>query len=241
MENHNKGEFEIDLLDLISSLWARKWIIIICGIIFSGAAGLLSNYVLPAKYESSTKFYVTSRQDNATITYNDLQTATQLTMDIQEIIISKPVLDQVISELELDIERDELSEMISVTIPDDTRIVVITVACADPNLARDIADQVREIAIEQIEGIMGITTINIVETASLPTEPTSPNIILNSIIGGTIGLLLSALVFIVIRLMDSTIKTSEDVERYVGTNVIACIPLDKQKHRQEIKRNPPVR
>lgn len=232
MSHYSKGEFEIDILDLFYCLWAKKWVIILSGTALALIVVFISKFVLPVKYESSTKLYVLNWQDNSTITYNDLQTATQLAMDYKELIVSRPVTEQVIANLGLDTDDEDLAGMISVTVPEDTRIISITAEYGDPYLARDIVNQVRDAAIEHIGEVMSTSSVNVAEQANLPTSPSSPNVLFNGIIGGAVGILLSSAIILIIRLMDDTIKTPDDVERFIGATVFVCVPLDKQKQKE---------
>ena len=100
-------EIEIDLVELIGVLMSRLWMIIIFGALAGIITFLLCVYVITPKYESTTKMYIINRQSNETLTYSDLQTGTQLTKDYQELVTSRPVLDEVRSELSLDIDNKE--------------------------------------------------------------------------------------------------------------------------------------
>ena len=59
-----------------------------------------------------------------------------------------------------------------------------------------------------------------------PTIPSSLSLVKNTAIGALLALL--AIAVIVIRhLMDDTIKTEEDVKKYLELNVLAAVPLEK--------------
>ena len=104
----HSDEIEIDLVELIGVLMSKLWMIIIFGALAGVITFLLCVYVVTPKYESTTKMYIINRQSNETLTYSDLQTGTQLTKDYQELVTSRPVLEEVRSELSLDIDNDEL-------------------------------------------------------------------------------------------------------------------------------------
>ena len=177
-------EIEIDLVELIGVLMSRLWMIIIFGALAGIITFLLCVYVITPKYESTTKMYIINRQSNETLTYSDLQTGTQLTKDYQELVTSRPVLDEVRSELSLDIDNKELKKKISVDVPTDTRIVTITVEDSSPEMARAIADSIRNSASEHISAVMNTEAVNVVEEADLPEEPSSPKVVKDTAIGG---------------------------------------------------------
>ena len=119
----------------------------------------------------------------------------------------------------------ELSNTITTTNPANTRILTIQVENEDPELAREIADAVRGSASETIKDIMKIDAVNTVEEANLPTAPSSPSVFRNTLLGGMLGIILAMGVIILIYILDDTIKTPEDVENYLGLNVLTSIPI----------------
>lgn len=234
-----QDEIEIDLVELFGVIWHKAWLILLCGINLALLTFLVSNYLLIPKYESITKLYIINRQSNESLTYSDLQSGAQLTKDYKELVVSRPVLEEVISELNLDLENDELAEMISVEIPTDTRIVTITVEDTDPYMARSIADAVRVSASKHIGNVMNTEAVNVVEEANLPIEQSSPNVLLNTAIGGIVGAFLAVAVVVLIYVLDDTLKNPDDIEHYLGYSVLASIPLaeDEQKTKKKASRN----
>ena len=227
MEINNQmqsDEIEIDLVELIGVLMSKLWMIIIFGVLAGAITFLLCVYVITPKYESTTKMYIINRQSNETLTYSDLQTGTQLTKDYQELVTSRPVLEEVRDELSLDIDNDELKDKISVDVPTDTRIVTITVEDSSPEMARAIADSIRNSASEHISSVMNTEAVNVVEEANLPEEPSSPKILKDTAIGGAVGGFIAIVIIILIYIMDDTIKNPDDIEHYLKVSVLGSIP-----------------
>jgi len=240
-QTETREEIEIDLKEVFAVLWYKKWIIIFSGIILALLAGGISEFVMPEQYESSTKVYVLNRQASDTVTYSDLQTGSQLMKDYQELAVSRTVLEQAILKLKLSMNTDELTGMLNVSAITDTRILKITVTNQDPYLARSIALAVREAASVHIRDVMNIESLNVVEDANLPESPSSPNVTKNALLGGIIGLAISVIILFVVFMLDDTIKTAEDVERYLEVSVLASIPVSKtvsnKKKRADKRKN----
>lgn len=111
MEQQNlqdNTDIEIDVLELFHVLLNKFWIILLAGIIaglaFIGGTIL---FITP-QYESTTKMYVLSKQDNNTLTQQDMQTSLSLTKDYAELIKSRTVTEGVIAQLNLDLTHEEL-------------------------------------------------------------------------------------------------------------------------------------
>ena len=218
---------EIDLVELLGVILHNLWIIIVSGVIVAAAALLVSYFIITPKYESVTKIYVISKTNADTMTYSDLQAGSTLTKDYKELVKSRPVLEEVLAETGIDVELKELEEQITVEVPTDTRIVSITVEDKDPYEARIIADSVRIAASKHIQEVMNTEAVNVVEEASLPIEKSSPSILKNTAIGYAVGLFLAIAIVIINYIMDDTIKTPDDVEKFLGVSVLGSIPYSE--------------
>ena len=218
---------EIDLVELLGVILHNLWIIIVSGVIVAAVALLVSYFIITPKYESVTKIYVISKTNADTMTYSDLQAGSTLTKDYKELVKSRPVLEEVLAETGIDVELKDLEEQITVEVPQDTRIVSITVEDKDPYEARIIADSVRIAASKHIQEVMDTEAVNVVEEASLPIEKSSPSILKNTAIGYAVGLFLAIAIVIINYIMDDTIKTPDDVEKFLGVSVLGSIPYSE--------------
>lgn len=226
MENQrNDDVLEIDLLELFHVLMGRIGLILSIGVFTALIGFMLSKFVLPPVYESTTKIYILNKTETASVTYSDVQMGTQLTKDYAQLINSRYVLEEVIRMLSLDVDYKEMLRKVSVDTPTDTRIVSITVEDHDPVQAMKIANCIRETASEHIQNVMDIEAVNVVETANMPTEKAGPKCSIWTLVGGIAGVALVCVIVLIRYMLDDTIKSSEDVERYLGLSTLALIPL----------------
>lgn len=236
MERNTAGEreIEIDLGALFRELFRKIGIILLSTCITAVAALLISMFFISPKYQSVTKVYILSRQQGDTaVTYNDLQTATQLTSDYEQLIKSRYVMEMVIADLGLDMSADQLAGSVVVESSSGTRILEIKVENNDPYLAKNIANRVREVAGKQIVEIMSIDAVNVVDEANLPLSPVSPDIKKNTLFGALAGFFISCVVITLLFLLNDSIKTPEDVEKYMELSVLGiipqCVALNKER------------
>ncbi len=221
---------EIDMGEIIGILIHRLWLILLVGTVCAIAGFTFSKFVLPEEFRSTTKIYVLDKDstDSSNI-YTDLQVGSQLTKDYAELIKSRYVLESVIDTLGIGdrYDYDDFLEKVSVNTPADTRIVAITVTDTDPYTAQTMANYIREVSAEHIENVMDIDAVNVVEVANLPTEKSAPSCILWTLGGFALGAVLVSALLIIHFLVDDTVKTSEDVERYLGISALGIIPFDE--------------
>lgn len=222
-------EVTIDLMELFSALWAKKTIIILSAVFMALVAFVGTKMFVTPKYTSVTKLFVMTKNDDtsASATYTDLQTGSMLTKDYMELVKSRPVLEKTISKLKLDVTPEELAGMITTETPTDTRIMSISVTDDDPKEAKQIADTLRKAVSVQITEIMSADSVNTVEEGNLPTSPSSPNVKKNMMLGALLGLVISMGFIVLISILDDTVKTPDDVEKYLGLNVLTSIPIQE--------------
>lgn len=234
---------EIDILDLLKAVLSKWWIILLSG----AAIGLIAfgycKFFVTPQYSSTTSMYILNTSADRGVTYADTQLSIQIMNDYFEIVTSRSVLDVTISELDLNMGAGTLKSKISLSNPDNTRVLYISVTDPDPNQAALIANTVRELSAEQIKKIVNVDAVNTVDEASIPRSPSSPNTSRTTVLGLLIGALAAIAVLVIIYLADNSVKDIDDVKRYLDLPVLANIPVfeesassKKTKKRAEVKR-----
>lgn len=230
-----EDEMEIDLKELFFVL-LNKWHVIILSAFLCALIGLsAAMFLIPEKFQSKTSIYIYNQQTE-NMTYNDLQTGSTLTKDYEVLVKSRTVLESAIEKLDLGLTYGQINGMVSVSVPASTRIVEITAETTDPYLSRDIADTVREIASKNIAEVMGVDAVNVVETANLPEQKSSPSVSKFTLLGGMLGGVLACGIVVLTFLLNDTIRTQDDVEKYLGLSTLGIIPMDDTLVADEKKR-----
>lgn len=223
----------IDLVEVFQVIRHWLWLIVLVALACGTAAYAFSKFVLPEEFESTTKIYVLDKSGaggtNSQSTYSDLQVGMQLTKDYVELIKSRTVLEAVMKDNHLDqtYTYEQFAETVNVQTPADTRIVTITVTNHDPALAQKLADDIRKRSGELIIKTMQIDAVNTYEKANYPDRKSAPSCGRWAVVAALIGALAVSAVVIARYLLDDTIKTSDDVEKYLGLSNLALIPFDE--------------
>lgn len=233
--NNDKEEDTIDLGAIFNLLLARIGWIILMGVLVGIVAFVITKFVIVPKYTTSTQILVINENKNAAdsagnaVNFSNIQSSTYLAKDYVYMITSKPVMQQVISELGLqDISYSDLASQISVTTPDDTRILIISVTDENPVKAKQIADSVRENSIEHIQSVVGTDTVRSIDGdigAVIPTSQSSPNVKRDTILGVLLGIIIACAIIILRYILDDSIKTEEDVHNRIGLSVLVNMPF----------------
>lgn len=228
MNSNDNASIEIDVLYLLRKLWSRKFFIIFIALVVGTVALLGSVFFLKPKYTSTTRIYVVSRSSDSSLTNQDLQAGSYLVNDYKEVITSNEVLSSVISQENLSLSTSELSNMISVNIPTDTRVISISVEDTDAQEASDIANTIREVAAEKIKSVTKVDDVTTLEAAEVASKPSSPNIKRNATLGALVGGFLAIVGILVAEVLDDRVRRPEDVEEALGMTLLGVVPdIDK--------------
>lgn len=223
MENR-EDIIDIDPMLILKRVLKYVWVILTVGIVFGIAAYMWSTIMVVPKYKSSTKVYALNNEKK--LATQDFQISNYLLKDYKEIILSSKVLERVIDKNGIKMNLVELRSKIEVKIPQDTRILTITVEDTDSKRAADLANAVRDEAFIEIKEITKEESVNILQRARESKTPSSPDIRKNTIMAIGIGILLSLAVVILKEVLDDRVKKQEDIEeglrngsfRYSSTN-----------------------
>ena len=226
MNNQENQAVEIDVFAMLKTLWKRKFSIVLVALVFAIAAFGYSAFLAKKEYQSTSRIYVVSRQnqDNNALTNSDLQAGSYLVKDYREIILSQNVLTQAIEELKLDMTPAELSKKISVSVPTDTRILSITAKDGNPKEAARIANGLRDVAAEKIISVTKVSDVTTLDEAEVPQSPSSPNIRRNVLLGFIAGAGLMVVLMVVVEVLDDRVKRPEDVEELMGLTLLGIVP-----------------
>lgn len=225
MENTRNDENTIDLIDLFFYLKKKVWIIAIAAAVFLLAGLIVSSLFMTPQYSASTRIFILNRSNESQVLISDLQLSAQFINDYRELITGRNVTKAVIDQLGLKLTPGQLAKKIKTEAPSNTRFLEITVTDPNPQVAANLANKVRDVAAQQIKEIMDVDAVQVVYSADVPKEPSSPNVGKNAVIACILGVVLAVGVLTVIYMLDDTIKTEEDVERYLGLGVLGVIPM----------------
>ena len=222
--DRTEQEAEIDLIDLAWALLDKIHYIVLCFLIGAVIMNAYSYFLVRPTYKSTAKMYVVSASKNSVVDLDALNIGTSLTADYEQLMLSYPVLEQVINKLNLDMDSDTLAKMITLENPTDTRILNINVVSTDPKSARDIANTLKDVSVDYLPKTMSTNAPNVAQKAKLADHKDGPSYTKYTMIGALAGAFLYCMYLVVKYLMDDTIHTADDMEKYFDIVPLAVIP-----------------
>ena len=225
MNQDNTKSVEIDVLALLQKLWTKKVFILFTAFYVAVFSFLGTYFFIQPTYTSTTRIYVVNQAtDNKNLSAQDLQAGTYLVNDYKEIITSNDVLSEVIKDEKLNLSEAELSKMVSVNIPTDTRLISISVKAKTGQDAQVLANKVREVASKKIKTVTKVEDVTTLEEAKLPSSPSSPNIKRNVLLGAILGGFVAIVAVLVREVLDDRIRRPEDVEDVLEMTLLGIVP-----------------
>lgn len=222
-KTHDDDDIEIDLRELFFALKKRVLIIFAVMVIGAVGAGAYTEMLVTPVYSATATMLVLTKETTLS-SLADLQIGSQLTQDYSMLITSRSVLEDVIDHLGLNMDYRTLKSSISINNPEDTRILQITVTNSDPQMTKKIVDDLASTGAAFIGDQMEVVPPKVIEQGEVPTVQTSPSLKKNVMMGALAGLVLSAGVIVLMTIMDDSIKSEDDIEKYLGISTLSSIP-----------------
>ena len=220
-----------DTIDLLELFWAmvNRWkfilLLMLIGAMLTGVYYLIG---IKPSYQADASIFITNNE--SVITVSDLQLSSELTEDYAKIIKSRNVLKQVIKELDLDLDYRSLSKLVTVTNPDNSHIITITVTCGDVELCRDIANSLMNIGLDRIYQVVGSSEPTVIDYSEAEAvEEITPSLTKYLAIGLLFGMVLACGLICVRYMTDTTLKTEDDLKKYLNIPVLSVVPYYEEK------------
>ncbi len=219
---------ELDLKELFGIFWKRKLQIILIILIFIVLGVIYTVAFTTPMYSSSTSLVLASSNSNQktnTITATDITVNSKLVSTYSELVKSKNVLSQVKENLNIDVNEDSLRNNVTVSSVKDTELIKITVTTKEPNYSAKIANEIAKVFTEKVKEFYNIDNVQVVDQAEVSNVPSNINHKKDVIIFAFIGVAVAVVYVLIANMLDTTIKTAEDIEKEFKLPVVASIPI----------------
>ena len=218
---------ELDLKELLNLFWSKIFQIILIVIITAGIGIIYTFGFTTPKYSSTTTLLLAGSEQSSNgdtknaITTTDVTLNSKLVSTYSDIVKSNTVIRRVISNLGIDVSEDNLRKSVS----EETDIINITVTNENAAYSAKIANEIAKVFIQEIQNRYHINNIDILDEAEVESTPSNIHHSKDIVIFAFGGLVIAIMYILVANMLDTTVKTPEDVEKGVGLPVLVSIPL----------------
>ncbi len=233
---------EIDLREMFQIFWNKKIPIIIIVILFIIGGFIYTTKFTTPMYSSSTTLVLASSEDektnvNTSITATDITINSKLVSTYSELVKSKNILREVINNLEIQIDEEILRKHVKVNSVKNTELIEITVEDENATVAAKIANEIAKVFTQKVKEIYNINNVQIVDEAEITSTPSNINHVKNTIVFAGVGVVISIIYVIIANMLDTTVKTAEDIEKNFDIPVLVSIPMiEKLNSERKYKR-----
>lgn len=230
----NETEEEIDLIEMAFELLEHWMFIGLTTILLAVIVFAYNFFFVTPMYESTAELYMLDSSTTIS-SLTDIQIGNNLSTDYVQITKSRPVMDTVISNLELAEDYEELNNKVNVTNDNNTHILKITVKDANASRAKAIADETAKVAKSFIADKMGQKEPSVLHYGYADGQKVSPHKAKNTLIGALVGFALSSGLVVANWLLNDSIKSEIDVEKKLGLAVLGVIPVEENLSKSKSK------
>lgn len=223
---------EIDLKDLFQIFWNKKIHILLITLIFIVIGTIYTIGFVTPMYTSSTTLVLAAsdktteaNKTGSTITTTDVTLNSKLVETYRVILQTNDVLREVISNLGINISEEEIKNNITVSSVENTEVIQISVNNENATNAAKITNEIAKVFSKKVGEIYNINNVYVLDEAEVSTNPSNINHTKDIIIFAFIGLVISVMYVLVANMLDTTIKTQEDIEKAIKIPVLANIPI----------------
>lgn len=219
-------DIELDIRQILTILWRRLWVLFLSTLICAAIAFSVSFWLITPLYSASASMYVYNQQNRTStnVTSTDLATSQKLVSTYLVILKSNSVMGQVSQRLGGRYTTLELQKMLNASAIDNTEAFKIIITNKDPAAAQEIANTIVTVAPAEIIRVVKAGSVEVIDYATKPDKPSSPDVIRNTLIGALLGLILAAFLVILRAITDTTIRSEEDLTEVFEIPILGVIP-----------------
>ena len=222
---------ELDLKELFNIFWSKKVQIILIVLLFIALGVIYTVGFTTPMYTSSTTLVLAGAESGSgsettnSITTTDITLNSKLVSTYSVLVRSKDVLNEVISNLGMDISWESLKNNVKVSAVEDTEVIEISVTTKNAADSAKIANETANVFTKKVAEIYNINNVHVVDEAEVENAPSNINHEKDVIIFAFIGLVISVIYVLIANMLDTTVKTAEDIEKEFKIPVLASIPV----------------
>ncbi|MCI2106839.1 MAG: Wzz/FepE/Etk N-terminal domain-containing protein [Intestinimonas sp.] len=217
---------EIDLKKLLAIIRQKFAMIVLCTCVIGVGTFLVNEFLITPVYSASASMYVYNGKKGAgdTVTTTELNASQQLVQTYIVVLSSDTVLNQVSEQLNGAYTPDEIRKMLTASDISGTEAFQVTITNENPDTAQEIANTIARVAPDEIIRVVKAGAVEVIDYATRPVEPSAPHTIRNTAIGVLLGLVLSTTVFVLLAMLDTAIRSEEDLTNQFNIPILGVIP-----------------
>ena len=215
------------LLELFKLLRKHLALVVALPVVLAIATAGFSWGLMQNQYTATVSVYVLTSKDDGnsnTTAYNDLTASQLMANDIATLAKSETVQKRTAESLGMS-SLDGYK--ISVEAGTTTRVISISVTAGKPDAAAIVANEIATVLSTVAQDVMGVESVNVVDTAQVPTSPSGPPRTMYTAVAFLAGIFLAVAIVVLLDMLNTRVRNPEEAEELLGVPVIGRIPTSK--------------
>jgi len=222
--------------EIIGIILKKWWVIVISFLLCGVLSYTYTTLFISPVYISRGSLYINNKSNITqnpniyinNITANDLTVALKLVDTYSVILKSNRFMEIVSEKVNLPYTFNQIKDMVSFKGVNETEVLSLSVEADNPDHANKIAQAILENSKSEITRVVEAGSVKIIDDASMPVSPSSPNKKGNTLIGMILGLVISVGILLLIKILDISVKDEEDLQVHYNIPVVGSIPTLSQ-------------
>lgn len=215
------------LLELFKLLRKHLTLVIALPIVLAIATAGVSWGLLQNQYTATVSVYVLSGQGSeasSNSAYTDLTASQLMANDISALAKSETVQKKTAESLGMSsLDGYKISVESSTT----TRVIQVSVTAGKADAASIVANEIAASLSSVAQGVMGVESVNVVDEAQVPDSPSGPPRAMYTAVAFLAGIFLAVAIVVLMDMLNTRVRNSEEAEELLGVPVIGRIPTIK--------------
>ena len=224
---HTKeGEDKVTLLELFQLIRKHLAVVIVVPVVCAVVTAIYCYVGMADTYTASVSMYVLTKSnaDNEGVTNSDLSASQMLTNDVATLVKSDRVQSDAAAAVGL---KSLKGYKIGVDSSTTTRVITVSVTGESPANVAIVANQLAATADEIAQSVMDIKSINVIDEAKTPTNPSGPPRLMYILVAFVAGLFVAIAGIVIADMANTRVRSGDEAAELIGLPIIGRMPVIK--------------
>lgn len=217
------------LLELFQLLKKHLKLVIVLPVVCAIGMGVFSFTMMKNTYTATTSMYILARSSTDVMqanNYSDLSASQMLANDVATLLNSDTVVNGAAESLSM---KSLAGYKTNVTSETTSRVITLAVTGPDAQSAARVANAMAKQVSTVAQEVKMAEGINVIDKAEAPQRPSGPNRVLYVAVAFMGGLFMAVAIVVLMDMLNTRVRSSEDAEELLGVPVIGRFPITKSK------------
>ncbi len=217
---------QLEFLDIMKLFFAHRWKIIVSAVVSGILFFLVSAFMLTPTYTSRGSLYVNnSAKETEDVSLTTLATSQQLALTCIELLSSDTFCSRVAASSKIPgLTAKDIKGMIRINAQNESQILEVHAISYSPEDSQTLVNAVLNNAQNEVDRVVKGGVVSIIDRGSYSLNPSSPNVVRNTIFGFFLGAILCMCIIFLVTRLDNRVKEEADLIKVKKLPMLGSVP-----------------